>query len=158
MFCDDCDRGFHTFCVGLDALPEGKWVCEQCETCASCGKTGVEIQRMYDERDPEHMRFLQLLCKSCAPHFKKGQFCPLCLKVYRNTADDSRMICCDQCDRWVHTECDGITDAAYKKLSKAGSNYVCGLCNERQPERFDAFHKKWRKRSARKAAAMDTSA
>jgi len=23
MFCDVCDRGYHTFCVGLDAIPSG---------------------------------------------------------------------------------------------------------------------------------------
>ncbi|XP_012695902.1 PHD finger protein 10 isoform X1 [Clupea harengus] len=30
MFCDKCDRGFHTFCVGMDSLPQGGWVCEIC--------------------------------------------------------------------------------------------------------------------------------
>uniref|UniRef100_A0A8C7DK56 PHD finger protein 10 n=1 Tax=Oncorhynchus kisutch TaxID=8019 RepID=A0A8C7DK56_ONCKI len=30
MFCDKCDRGFHTFCVGLDSIPLGCWVCECC--------------------------------------------------------------------------------------------------------------------------------
>lgn len=24
MFCDKCDRGFHTFCVGMDAIPLGE--------------------------------------------------------------------------------------------------------------------------------------
>lgn len=24
MFCDKCDRGFHTFCVGMDSIPLGK--------------------------------------------------------------------------------------------------------------------------------------
>lgn len=24
MFCDVCDRGYHTFCVGLRAIPSGK--------------------------------------------------------------------------------------------------------------------------------------
>ncbi|XP_061820264.1 PHD finger protein 10 [Nerophis lumbriciformis] len=30
MFCDKCDRGFHTFCVGMDSIPTGLWVCEVC--------------------------------------------------------------------------------------------------------------------------------
>lgn len=30
MFCDKCDRGFHTFCVGVDSIPLGLWVCEVC--------------------------------------------------------------------------------------------------------------------------------
>ncbi|XP_039266830.2 uncharacterized protein LOC120342179 isoform X1 [Styela clava] len=30
MFCDRCDRGYHTFCVGLRNLPSGLWMCPQC--------------------------------------------------------------------------------------------------------------------------------
>lgn len=25
MFCDKCDRGYHTFCVGMDSIPKGEW-------------------------------------------------------------------------------------------------------------------------------------
>ncbi|VDN55161.1 unnamed protein product [Dracunculus medinensis] len=27
LFCDRCDRGFHTFCVGLTSTPKGSWIC-----------------------------------------------------------------------------------------------------------------------------------
>jgi len=27
MFCDSCDRGYHTFCVGLQEPPKGNWQC-----------------------------------------------------------------------------------------------------------------------------------
>ena len=30
LFCDKCDRGYHTFCVGLDGLPSGYWICSRC--------------------------------------------------------------------------------------------------------------------------------
>uniref|UniRef100_UPI00358FEC6A PHD finger protein 10 isoform X2 n=1 Tax=Myxine glutinosa TaxID=7769 RepID=UPI00358FEC6A len=44
MFCDTCDRGFHTFCVGLDYIPTGRWNCRTCEvdlaTPKKSGKTG----------------------------------------------------------------------------------------------------------------------
>ncbi|EDV24241.1 uncharacterized protein TRIADDRAFT_26973 [Trichoplax adhaerens] len=30
MFCDRCDRGYHTFCVGLDSIPSGNWICPSC--------------------------------------------------------------------------------------------------------------------------------
>ncbi|KAL3312819.1 PHD finger protein 10 [Cichlidogyrus casuarinus] len=30
MFCDRCDRGFHAFCVGLRAIPQGRWECPRC--------------------------------------------------------------------------------------------------------------------------------
>lgn len=26
MFCDKCDRGYHTFCVGMDSIPTGEWM------------------------------------------------------------------------------------------------------------------------------------
>ncbi|VDN05441.1 unnamed protein product [Thelazia callipaeda] len=30
MFCDRCDRGYHTFCVGLATPPNGNWICSSC--------------------------------------------------------------------------------------------------------------------------------
>lgn len=39
MFCDKCDRGYHTHCVGLQSIPTGKWVCKLCAQCAVCGST-----------------------------------------------------------------------------------------------------------------------
>ena len=30
MFCDRCDRGYHTYCVSLRAIPSGVWVCSRC--------------------------------------------------------------------------------------------------------------------------------
>lgn len=37
MFCDKCDRGYHTFCIGLKNLPTGPWVCISCGFCGLCG-------------------------------------------------------------------------------------------------------------------------
>ncbi|XP_067681167.1 PHD finger protein 10-like [Haliotis asinina] len=31
MFCDRCDRGYHTFCVGLRSIPTGRWECRSCK-------------------------------------------------------------------------------------------------------------------------------
>lgn len=39
MFCDKCDRGYHTTCVGLKVIPSGKWICKLCAKCAVCGST-----------------------------------------------------------------------------------------------------------------------
>jgi len=30
LFCDRCDRGFHTHCVGLESIPKGAWTCNIC--------------------------------------------------------------------------------------------------------------------------------
>ena len=32
MFCDRCDRGFHTYCVGVKEVPSGSWVCLNCKS------------------------------------------------------------------------------------------------------------------------------
>uniref|UniRef100_F6WAN9 PHD finger protein 10 n=1 Tax=Ciona intestinalis TaxID=7719 RepID=F6WAN9_CIOIN len=31
MFCDRCDRGYHTFCVSIRAIPSGVWACSRCK-------------------------------------------------------------------------------------------------------------------------------
>lgn len=31
MFCDRCDRGFHTYCVGLTEVPGGSFFCKACQ-------------------------------------------------------------------------------------------------------------------------------
>ncbi|XP_015753554.1 PREDICTED: PHD finger protein 10-like, partial [Acropora digitifera] len=36
LFCDECDRGYHSFCVGLKQIPVGRWTCDMCGMCASC--------------------------------------------------------------------------------------------------------------------------
>lgn len=30
LLCDGCDRGFHTYCVGLSHVPDGDWLCPCC--------------------------------------------------------------------------------------------------------------------------------
>ncbi|WKX98805.1 hypothetical protein Q1695_014024 [Nippostrongylus brasiliensis] len=39
MFCDKCDRGFHTYCIGLTEAPQGTWICKQ--YCDPEGATGA---------------------------------------------------------------------------------------------------------------------
>lgn len=147
LFCDVCDRGYHTFCVGLKSLPQGRWVCQLCGICASCGTTQPgpkakdKWRHEYDTRGDEP-RFLQTLCVSCSKLFNEGDFCASCLVVYRSDDTDLPMVCCDKCDRWIHTECDGIDDDKYEDLSAEGSHYECLLCRGEQEERYDAFHRR----------------
>ena len=38
LFCDLCDRGYHSYCVGLDEIPSGRWHCQECAICSLCGE------------------------------------------------------------------------------------------------------------------------
>ncbi|GMR59292.1 hypothetical protein PMAYCL1PPCAC_29487 [Pristionchus mayeri] len=48
MFCDRCDRGYHTFCVGLDEPPTGLWECDK-----YCGGVEKEEEGEGEEMDEE---------------------------------------------------------------------------------------------------------
>jgi hypothetical protein len=47
MFCDRCDRGFHTYCVGVKDVPSGSWLCLTCksnETNSNVKSTPVKMR------------------------------------------------------------------------------------------------------------------
>ncbi|KAK6183717.1 hypothetical protein SNE40_011143 [Patella caerulea] len=39
MFCDRCDRGYHTFCVGVKSIPTGRWECKSCKVTTDTAVT-----------------------------------------------------------------------------------------------------------------------
>lgn len=155
LFCDECDRGYHSFCVGLKQIPVGRWTCDMCGMCASClrrspgeGSASRWKHEYTKPRDGAEAQFLQTLCSACSRLFRSGNFCPVCLKVYRNDESDLPMVCCDMCDRWVHTDCDGINEKEYAQLAKTKSKYSCVLCRGEREERMDSFHRKNRNKNS----------
>lgn len=144
--CDQCDRGYHSFCLGLDEIPSGQWLCPQCGQCASCGCQSPGVGSKW-KHEYSNGRFLQTLCVDCSGYFRRGYFCPVCLKVYHDDETDSPMVCCDACDRWIHTDCDDISEQRYKELSQDNhSTFTCCVCRGSVAERVNTFHKKHRKK------------
>jgi hypothetical protein len=76
MFCDKCDRGYHTFCVGLKNIPHGRWVCLLCANCGQCGaKIPAPVNQKGSQWQHEVIKILspngetmtrhQVLCHAC---------------------------------------------------------------------------------------------
>ncbi|KAL6560493.1 hypothetical protein OROGR_004052 [Orobanche gracilis] len=90
-------------------------------------------------------------CDACGRLFVKGNYCPVCLKVYRDS-ESTPMVCCDICQRWVHCPCDGISDVKYMQFQVDGNlQYVCPTCRGEccQVRNLDeAVQELWRRRDA----------
>ncbi|CRK99281.1 CLUMA_CG012682, isoform A [Clunio marinus] len=42
LYCIQCDRGFHIYCLGLRNIPEGQYHCDKCNICSECGAKSPE--------------------------------------------------------------------------------------------------------------------
>lgn len=79
----------------------------------------------------------------------KGNYCPICLKVYRDS-EVIPMVCCDVCEKWVHIECDGISEEKYQQF-QADTNlqYTCAACRgecSQIRDTEDAIRELWKRR------------
>ncbi|KAF8951704.1 PHD finger protein 10 [Haplosporangium bisporale] len=148
LICDDCDRGWHMGCCdpAIKDVPQGDWLCSFCAQCHSCkgseapattyhhATTGVTATNKYPT-------YICTYCTVCFDNFNKDRFCPVCLRTYRGDIgdeesgdeDDNNMVCCDECNRWVHMECDGqLTEAKVDEMGKDESlKYTCPVCLNR---------------------------
>uniref|UniRef100_A0A0K0ENH4 PHD finger protein 10 n=1 Tax=Strongyloides stercoralis TaxID=6248 RepID=A0A0K0ENH4_STRER len=82
MFCDVCDRGYHTFCVGIQRPPEGTWFCGKfCVTdgkCQKCSSILVEKKTPSRGRPPRKpvapvdkiVQTISGMCDECTEKYK----------------------------------------------------------------------------------------
>lgn len=130
-------------------IPTGSWLCALCAECHGCG--GKEIEDVKNAAKYRHAVapsterhkfpvYLATFCNKCHRHFDEDRFCPVCLKTYsgeddggNNEEEDNDMVCCDLCDRWIHTGCDErLTPERYQKLvDNPKAKYQCPLCEDR---------------------------
>lgn len=117
--CDICDRGYHIACLSppLTEIPAGTWVCSTCAVCHSCGSKSPG----QGKKDVWHEDCS--LCTPCWKLKKMSRHCPICNKAFLEADVDDRspMICCEHCDMWCHTRCDGIDEGSYRALSEDGA-------------------------------------
>ncbi|PIN14085.1 putative transcription factor HALR/MLL3, involved in embryonic development [Handroanthus impetiginosus] len=124
MFCKRCDGAYHCYCQQPPHknVGHGPYLCPKHTKCHSCGSSvpgnGLSVRWFLG----------YTCCDACGRLFVKGNYCPVCLKVYRDS-ESTPMVCCDICQHWVHCPCDGISDAKYMQFQVDGNlQYVCPTC------------------------------
>ncbi|XP_075100123.1 uncharacterized protein LOC107785682 [Nicotiana tabacum] len=145
MFCKRCDGAYHCYCMQPPHknVSSGPYLCPKHTKCHSCGSNvpgnGLSVRWFLG----------YTCCDACGRLFVKGNYCPVCLKVYRDS-EATPMVCCDICQRWVHCQCDGISDEKYMQFQVDGNlQYACPTCrgNSYQVRNLeDAVQELWRRR------------
>ncbi|KAJ7570480.1 hypothetical protein O6H91_01G121700 [Diphasiastrum complanatum] len=145
MFCKRCDEAYHSYCQqpSLKHVPSGPYLCPKHTRCHSCGShvPGSGVSSRW---------FLSFnFCDACGRLFVKGKYCPICLKVYRES-EPSPMVCCDVCEHWVHCSCDGISEDRYQQFQKDDNLlFKCAACRgecHQIKDMEDAVHELWKRR------------
>ncbi|GKU88623.1 hypothetical protein SLEP1_g2862 [Rubroshorea leprosula] len=145
MFCKRCDGAYHCYCQhpSHKNVTPGPYLCPKHTRCHSCGSTvpgnGLSVRWFLG----------YTCCDACGRLFVKGNYCPVCLKVYRDS-ESTPMVCCDVCQRWVHCHCDGISDEKYLQFQVDGNlQYKCATCRGecyQVNDLEDAVRELWRRR------------
>jgi len=145
MFCKRCDAARHSYCQHPPHknVTPGPYLCPEHTWCHSCRSTvpGSGLSTRW---------FLGYTsCDACGRLFIKGKYCPICLKVYRDS-ESTPMVCCDACERWVHCDCDGISEEKYQQFQADGNLYYrCAACRGdcyQVKDLDDAVQELWRRR------------
>ncbi|CAN8269997.1 unnamed protein product [Cochlearia groenlandica] len=164
MFCKRCDGAYHCYCQHPPHknVSSGPYLCPKHTRCHSCDSNvpgnGLSVRWFLS----------YTCCDACGRLFVKGNYCPVCLKVYRDS-ESTPMVCCDICQRWVHCHCDGISDEKYIQFQADGKlQYKCATCRGecyQVKDLQDAVQELWKKKdevdkeliaSLREAAGLPT--
>ncbi|KAH9611987.1 hypothetical protein KSS87_007149 [Heliosperma pusillum] len=144
-FCKRCDGAFHCYCMQPPHknVSSGPYLCPKHTKCHSCASNvpgnGLSLRWFLG----------YTCCDACGRLFTKGNYCPVCLKVYRDS-EATPMVCCDICQRWVHCQCDGISEERYLQFQIDGNlPYTCSTCRGecyQVRDLEDAVQELWRRR------------
>ncbi|XP_047321868.1 uncharacterized protein LOC124925807 [Impatiens glandulifera] len=145
MFCRRCDGAYHCYCQQPPHknVNHGPYLCPKHTRCHSCASVvpGNGLSTRW---------FLgYTCCDACGRLFTKGNYCPVCLKVYRDS-ESTPMVCCDLCQRWVHCQCDDISDEKYLQYQVDDNlQYKCATCRgecHQVRDVDDAIRELWKRR------------
>ncbi|XP_060950226.1 histone-lysine N-methyltransferase 2C-like [Limanda limanda] len=114
LLCDDCDISYHTYCLDppLLTVPKGAWKCKWCVWCVQCGSASPGLHCDWQSN-----------YSRCGPCSSLSR-CPLCQRHY---TQEDLILQCQQCDRWVHAVCQGLTTDEEVEVA-ADEGFDCSLC------------------------------
>ncbi|XP_027770915.1 uncharacterized protein LOC107024954 isoform X5 [Solanum pennellii] len=145
MYCKRCDAAYHCHCMQPPhkRVRGGPYLCPKHTKCHSCSSNvpgkGLTVRWFLG----------YTCCDACGRLFIKGKYCQVCLKVYRDS-ETTPMVCCDICERWVHCECDGISDEIYLQFqvdrSLLYSCPECRGCSDQSTKSENVVQEIWRRR------------
>eukprot|EP00268_Persea_americana_P048871 TRINITY_DN5198_c0_g2_i5.p1 TRINITY_DN5198_c0_g2~~TRINITY_DN5198_c0_g2_i5.p1 ORF type:complete len:839 (-),score=164.74 TRINITY_DN5198_c0_g2_i5:613-3129(-) len=145
MFCKRCDDAYHCYCQQPPhkKITSGPFLCPKHTRCHGCGSavsgSGFSTRWWLG----------YTFCDACGRLFAKGKYCPVCLKVYRDS-ESTPMVCCDVCQHWVHCQCDGISNEKYLQFqTDRNLHYKCAACrgdSYQVSDIDDAVEEIWRRR------------
>jgi hypothetical protein len=119
LICDACDRVFHSKCLKISN--SGSFLCQDCVNCRNCNKVLQPPQE-----DPNVIWVSGLrYCEDCYTKVQERMFCPVCVKVYSEESDEA-FIMCDNCQLWVHSTCEKLTEE--QVLAHEGKQFNCSRC------------------------------
>ena len=135
IICEMCDIAVHIHCLSppLSKVPSKSWYCDSCSVCLSCkirlpSPIANYEAGKWNKKSTSPLAGTQRLCEKCYDCYKQGNFCSLCHKAYEDDCEDN-FVGCDQCEGWVHAECEGISPEDFAKIDK-DTKFVCSNCKK----------------------------
>eukprot|EP00188_Purpureofilum_apyrenoidigerum_P001926 Plantae.Rhodophyta-Purpureofilum_apyrenoidigerum.ctg2114.p1 GENE.Plantae.Rhodophyta-Purpureofilum_apyrenoidigerum.ctg2114~~Plantae.Rhodophyta-Purpureofilum_apyrenoidigerum.ctg2114.p1 ORF type:complete len:1354 (+),score=138.93 Plantae.Rhodophyta-Purpureofilum_apyrenoidigerum.ctg2114:538-4599(+) len=116
--CAGCERPFHSSCLS-ESMNEsrkltGVLLCDLCFRCSHC-------EKFLESRDNRN----SLICEECKSLYIEENFCTVCDQVYKE--EDTEMIECEGCNRWIHAHCAGVDNVQLEALS-GDASWSCCSC------------------------------
>lgn len=71
------------------------------------------------------------LCPECHKCFQNGSYCSICMKAYDENCSDG-FVGCDECEKWIHAQCDGISEEELESFEKNDIKYACPNCRAKK--------------------------
>lgn len=142
--CDRCDQWYHWHCVGINNAPspDSTWLCGKCRKVNT--KQQWKDYHESDESDEVEMsltdtKFLAAtnnsISKSKTAESRKHSLTNPTMQTWRcgtchiesTETDNEQWIGCDECDKWYHFICAGVTS-----IPSSEESWFCRTCIEKQ--------------------------